>query len=239
MKWMQAIGLGLVGFVATTPVYAAMSEAEQVAAWRSQLGRAYCAANWPEALSLAGALMGSEITPNERVWLFVLRQDMFNYQSGIADFGGCQGEQIVAGITAQEATTTSEVSSLNWQRGNLTNRRSASPSSATSRGNRNLNQEPAWATTPPVPVSQTANSNTACTPTSERDRRVANGTVSNRWAYEIWQDGRGFEARYWQQSQTCDRARTTGHHSTQSGAYEAFRRAATYNESRGVIQVNP
>lgn len=76
----------------TTPAQAAMSEAEQVTVWRYQLHRSYCAGNWTEAISLAGAMMGSQsIRQHERIWLFLLRQDMFNFQSSAAEFPGCQG----------------------------------------------------------------------------------------------------------------------------------------------------
>jgi hypothetical protein len=237
----KAIGLGIVGslfsMMVATPVGAAMSEAEQIAAWRWQLGRAYCAANWTEALSLAGALMGSDISPHERVWLFVLRQDMFNFQSDVAEFEGCDGGQITAGVTAQEALAASEPSSLNWRRERtVTSRRSSPTASALLRADRPQTSNATFSsTTTSEPNNQ---ADTACPPVYARDRRVANGTVSNRWAYEIWQDNSGFRARYWQQSQTCNEARTTLHYSTQNAAYQAFRDAATYNESRGVLSGN-
>jgi hypothetical protein len=118
MKWnMKAIAIGILSLFIAPPGYATVSEAEQIAVWRSQLLRSYCAENWTEALSLAGALMGSEVTPHERVWLYLLRQDMFNYQSGVAEFNGCDGSPIAAGITGQadsdwEVSTSG--SSLNW-----------------------------------------------------------------------------------------------------------------------------
>ncbi|WP_416670368.1 hypothetical protein [Egbenema bharatensis] len=235
MKWnVKAIAIGILSLLITAPSYAAVSEAEQVAAWRSQLLRSYCAENWTEALSLAAALMGSDVSPHERVWLYLLRQDLFNYQSGLAQFDGCDGSPIVAGVTGSEALAAAESSSLNWL---MTNRRGPAIATTLSRTHRSQ------AATPPSPIAPASefvrqSADTACLPVYERDRRVANGTISNRWAYEIWQDNGGFRTRFWQQSQTCNQARTTSRYSTQNGAYEAFRNAATYNESQGVIQGN-
>jgi hypothetical protein len=215
-----------------------MSEAEQIALWRSQLNRAYCAANWSEALSLAGAMMGSDISPHERIWLSVLRQDMFNYQRGIAEFEGCNDEPITAGITAQETFTATDIPPLRWQTTRISARRNAplinvraNPASSIAR------LSPTRSASTPS-ASTNSNQDTACRPVFDRDRRVANGTVSSRWAYEIWQDNQGFRTRYWQQSQTCEQARTTSHYSTQEEAYRAFLSVATYNESRGIINRN-
>jgi hypothetical protein len=241
MKWnFKSIAIGIFSVLLATPVQAAMDEAEQITAWYSQLGRSYCAENWTEALSLAGALLGSDVTPHERVWLYLLRQDMFNYRSGAAEFNGCDGSPIMAGITGQEALSESRSSSLNWHRdGSIASRRNSLTTRSMLRTNRS---QPINTTLPPTTALSSVQSSqatdTACPPVYERDRRVANGTVSNRWAYEIWQDNGGFRARYWQQSQTCSQSRTTGRYSTQNEAYQEFRRAATYNESRGVLQGN-
>jgi hypothetical protein len=233
------MGFSVGGFILATPTHAAMSEAEQIALWRSQLNRAYCTANWSEALSLAGAMMGSDVSPHERIWLSVLRQDMFNYQRGIAEFDGCNDEPITAGVTAQETFAATDTPPLRWQTTRTSAVRRNTPSVS-------LRANPALSTDRPLSTrsvsttsaSATPTQDTACRPASERDRRVANGTVSSRWAYEIWQDNQGFRTRYWQQSQTCDQARTTFHYSTQEEAYRAFLNVATYNESRGIINRN-
>ena len=98
------VAIGCFLGLAIAPAQASVSEAEQVTAWRYQLHRTYCAGNWTEALSLSAAMMGSRtVRQHERIWLFLLRQDMFNFQSGAAEFPGCRGGRVVTGITAEAA----------------------------------------------------------------------------------------------------------------------------------------
>ncbi|GAB4227606.1 MAG: hypothetical protein Kow00121_56340 [Elainellaceae cyanobacterium] len=92
MKWnFKWAAIALLTVFTITPAQA-ITTAEQAEVWRWQLERAYCAENWTEAISVAGALMGSDIQPSERLWLFGLRQEMFNYQRGTASFSGCGRE---------------------------------------------------------------------------------------------------------------------------------------------------
>lgn len=228
----QLAAIGCFALLTAAPVQAAISEAEQVTMWRYQLHRSYCAGNWPEAISLAGAMMGSKtVREHERVWLFLLRQDMFNFQNEAAAFPGCQGGRVLAGITA-DATIASldpapvspnrelSESTIDWNRGlsairaNSTSpRRSTSPASTAS-------FPVSTVETPPNPTP----SNSDCT-ASEGERWVADGSTSNQWNYEIWQDsGRQFYVRYWRQDETCAQARTTySRYPTQNEAWQAFR----------------
>jgi hypothetical protein len=186
-------------------------------------------------------MMGSqEVRPHERQWLFLLRQDMFNFQRGVAGFSGCQGGRVLAGITAdaaqdaQEAiertasddATESSSSSVNWARG-LTAigvdrprpqpaLRSANISAVTSLVDR-LNVDRAN-------QADQNPANTDCQAFSEGERRVADGSTSNQWNYEIWRDvNYQFQVRYWRQNETCGQARVTWRYPTQNQAWQVFR----------------
>jgi hypothetical protein len=222
------------------PAQANPVEAQQVTAWRSGLHRSYCNSNWTEAISLAGAMMGSsEVTSNERLWLFVVRQDMFNFQRGVAEFSGCQGGRVLAGITADAtqalqalvefSDSSATSSSVNWARG-LT----------AIRADRRQSTPLANASTTPSSVNPTRTDRSAQTPTttdcpanSEGDRRVADGSTSNQWNYEIWRNTSSqFYVRYWRQHQTCAQARITPErYSTQNEAWQAFRQAIRFENN--------
>lgn len=222
----QLAAIGYFALLAAAPAQAAISEAEQVTIWRYQLHRSYCAGNWSEAISLAGAMMGSKtVREHERIWLFLLRQDMFNFQSEVAEFPGCQGGRLLAGVTA-EATVASletdrelEQSSIDWNRG-------LAAIGANSTSASRLTSPASTASFPVSTVGSPPNptpSNSDCT-AYEGERWVADGSTSNQWNYEIWQDsGRQFYVRYWRQDETCAQARTTAHHLTQTQAWQAFR----------------
>lgn len=175
--------------------------------------------------------MGSKtVREHERIWLFLLRQDMFNFQNEAAAFSGCQGGRVLAGITA-DATVASldptpvgpnrelSESTIDWTRGLAAiGANSTSPRRSTS---------PASTASFPVSIagnpSNATSSNSDCT-ASAGERRVADGSTSNQWNYEIWQDsGRQFYVRYWRQDETCAQARTTTHHLTQTQAWQEFR----------------
>ena len=224
MRWsLKFAAIGLLTVLTTAPVQAATREADQVAMWRSQLRQAYCAEDWNEALSVAAAIMGSDILPYERVWLFLLRQDMFNYQSGVAQFSGCEGGRIMAGVTGDEAGLAASTASLDWSRGfsslqiGTSSSANRSPSFNTQRGS---------ASASITTTSNTAN-DSACNPRSQEERRVANGSISNLWNYEIWENSsRQFYVMYWDQTQSCSRtARTTSSYQTQNEAWQEFMRA--------------
>lgn len=234
MKWnFSSITIGLLSALVpilpaiatptnSTPVNSTANDRAQLAQWRSDLQWTFCNESWTEALSLAGALMGSDnISEDERLWLFVLRQDIYNYYHGIAEFEGCEGG-IIAGATAQESFAASVDSpstnpSLNWNRGlsslggNPRSRVAATPTNSSSRGT-DL-------------ASVAASPSTACTPYSSEEVRVANGSTSNQWNYEVWQRSReSFYTRYWDQNGSCDQSRSTSNYSSQEEAYQAFRR---------------
>lgn len=220
----QSLTVAAIGWfmlLTTTPAQAAMSEAEQVTVWRYQLHRSYCAGNWTEAISLAGAMMGSQsIRQHERIWLFLLRQDMFNFQSGTAEFPSCQGGRVVAGITADETTALSGQRSIDWNKGLV--------GVGTSRAS-----HPSW-TQSTVPIAAATSlpdsrpesgiaAATTCPPSSEEDRRVYRGSLSSQWNYEIWQaTDRWFYVNYWKQDETCDQSRTTLKNPTQDDARNEF-----------------
>lgn len=217
MKWsLKLVAIGCFAALTIAPAQAAVSEAEQATLWRYQLHRSYCAGNWTEAISLAGAMMGNRtVRQHERVWLFLLRQDMFNFQSGAAAFPGCQGGRVLAGITAEAAEIASQPaeSSLSWEKGlaaigvsAATARQSVSPPANPSRF-----------------VATTPAQNTNCT-RSAGERWVADGSTSNQWNYEIWQDtSRRFYVKYWQQGETCAQSRETTQYATQNEAWQEFR----------------
>lgn len=213
--------IGCFVLLTTTPAQSAMSEAEQVTVWRYQLHRSYCAGNWTEAISLAGAMMGSQnVRQHERIWLFLLRQDMFNFQSSAAEFPGCQGGRVLAGITADETTALSEQRSIDWNKGLGT-----IGSSYASHSSRTQSTVPIAATTSSPDSRQETDiaAATTCPPAYEDDRRVYRGSLSSQWNYEIWQDtSRWFYVNYWRQHETCDQARTTSHHPTQDDARDEF-----------------
>lgn len=218
MRWsLKLVAIGYFAVLAIAPARAAVSEAEQATLWRYQLHRSYCAGNWTEAISLAGAMMGNQtVRQHERVWLFLLRQDMFNFQSGAAAFPGCQGGRVLAGITAEAAEAASEPDelALNWDKGLA----AIGISTATARrvGLPPANPSRAIATT----SARTAN----CTG-SQGESWVADGSTSNQWNYEIWQDtsSREFYVQYWRQGETCTQSRETSQYATQNEAWQEFR----------------
>lgn len=225
MRWsLKFVAIGLLTILTTAPAQAAMSEAEQVAVWRSQLRQSYCAEDWNEALSLAAAIMGSDVLPYERIWLFLLRQDMFNYQRGVAEFSGCDGGRIMAGVTGEEAgLAVASESSIDWSRG------------VSSLQTRNFNpathnaSSDAQRTSTPVASTVTASNpdnDGVCNPRAQEERRVASGSVSNLWDYEIWENSsRQFYVMYWDQSRACYRSmRTTTSYQTQNEAWQEFMR---------------
>jgi hypothetical protein len=227
------------------PAQANPVEAQQVTAWRSDLHRSYCAGNWTEAMSLAGAMMGSsEVRPHERLWLFLLRQDMFNFQRGFADFSGCQGGRVLAGITADAAQESSDRpsdhaaersrSSVDWARGLVAigadrpgQPTTTSPATTTSSVNQRTNNQSRTDRSAQTPTT------TNCPPPFDGERRVADGSTSNQWNYEIWRNTSSqFYVRYWRQNQTCAQARTTSErYSTQNEAWQAFRQAIQFENN--------
>jgi len=215
MKWMQRVAIGCLAIMPMAPAQAAVSEAEQATLWRYQLHRSYCAANWTEAISLAGAMMGNRaVREHERIWLFLLRQDMFNFQSGAAAFSGCQGGRLLAGITADATAPESNAIPLRWDNG-----LAAIGANATT-----ARQSVLPTTHPSRSVSSTPATRTANCAEAEGERWVADGSTSNQWNYEIWQARSSeFYVQYWRQGETCAQSRTTTQHATQNQAWQDFR----------------
>ncbi len=231
MKWsLSVVAIGVLSMLSTIPVQAAagsdrqirQQELQQVRRWQTELAYSFCNQDWTNALSVSRALMGSEvITAEERWWLYVLQQDMFNYTHGLAEFKGCEPQGMVAGVTGQSAEpliATRQAALVNWNRGLATLGQNLS-SRAT---NPMIDDETsiAFAESTAQPIAL----NTACNPYAVEERRVANGSVSNQWHYEIWQDSRhSFYVRYWMQNESCDRAGSTSHYDSQREAYREFR----------------
>ncbi|MBI4781221.1 MAG: hypothetical protein HY785_07830 [Oscillatoriophycideae cyanobacterium NC_groundwater_1537_Pr4_S-0.65um_50_18] len=220
--------------LAAQPTTAAPSQAHQNATWRSQLQQAMCSQSWSRAIGVSGALMGSDIQPNERIWLLALRQDLFAYQAGTASFAGCENG-MMAGATAESVQLLSAESAADWQ-GTLVRLGFAESTAPVAIA---AAFSPATRTAAPLPSTETTVSSsrlaeTACQVFSTRGFRVASGTTSSRWVYEIWQDVDTFYAQYWRQSQTCADATSSGGFETQEAALE-YVLSLRSNESVGNI----
>lgn len=255
MRWsFRFATIGLLAVFATAPAQA-RNEVEQIAIWRSQLQQAYCVQDWTEAASLSAALMGSDISQSERLWLFYLRQDIYNFQYGVAAFPGCE-DGIVAGITAEAALAAASESAIDWESGTTRVSRSQRSRWRTAdaadldwtRGtafagrNSTTPERTALSATTDnfTPTGFTEDSqavNTALTTTCgspyPEERRVADGSTSNQWNYETWEDSnQSFYIRYWRQYQTCDQAYTTSHYSTQNDAWQEFMEQIDFLDAR-------
>jgi hypothetical protein len=192
-----------------------------------------CSQSWSRAIGVSGALMGSDIQPNERIWLLALRQDLFAYQAGTAAFAGCENG-VMAGATAESVQLLSADDSVDWQ-GTLVRLGFAEFTAPVAIAA----FSPVIRTAAPLPSAETPVSSsplaeTACQVFSTRGFRVASGTTSSRWVYEIWQDVDTFYAQYWRQSQTCADATSSGGFETQEEALEYVLNLRS-NESVGNI----
>lgn len=230
MKWnLNVVTIGVLSVLATLPVHATeihdrqirQQELQQVRQWQTELAYSFCNQDWTTALSVSSALMGSEaITSQERWWLYVLQQDMLNYSHNIAEFKGCEQQGMVAGMTGQVAeasVATNQVSSpvslIDWRRSFVSRQNSFAVSPADAATPREFAVE-----TEPIAL------NTTCRPYDAEERRVANGSVSNQWNYETWQDSYNlFYVLYWRQDETCEQASSTSHQDSQRAAYREFR----------------
>lgn len=221
-----AVAIGVLSLLGTIPVQAMTQaevnrqmrqiEAQQVSIWFAELEYSFCNQDWTNALSASSALMGSEaISSEERWWLYTLRQDMYNYSHGIAEFQGCDVVGMVAGVSAEQTTPMLADASPNWQRlipfrGNRSTRSLAITPST-------LDNIIASAQT--VDQEITSNSNRLCSPIFPglaEDLRVASGSLSTQWNYEILQPNPDqFYGLYWRQDAPCEEATRTDTHPTQ------------------------
>lgn len=193
----------------------AIAQTASIDALRNATQQAVCLNEWNSAIQSVNQLMGlSDVTPAYREALLAYRRQLEGYRSSNARVDmrqqpGCQAA--IAQAQTRTAPTSQSSRSMNWDMAiaNISGQQSGSTALVRPTGSRSAR-------------ASTTQTSAACSSPTTRDRRVATGTISNRWQYEMFEGSSGFYIYYWQQHDCRSVSRFYGTYPTQSELREEF-----------------
>lgn len=215
------LGLGEPVF-ARTPSIAELHETVQ---------NAVCLNDWNQAISAINRLIASDAaSPAYREQMVALRQQLSDYRAQGTVITMNQQPQCTGATTPRPtAPVTHEFRRpLDWDAAIARFARSQATVPTTVAGRR----------TPETFQERSRDINErqrVCSAVPQGYNRVASGSVSNRWRYDILQRGSSFSGRYWLQ-EDCGSMGRTGGHRTQDDAYDAIL-AGTQNSRESLGRV--
>jgi hypothetical protein len=234
----QFSGLGTVVPVLITVLLTGMGLGESAAAGTPSVAQLHetvqnsvCLNDWNRAINAINRLIASDtVSPAYREQMVTLRQQLADYRAQGTAINMNQQPQC-AGVAAPRSTAPVAYEfrrPLDWDAAiaRFNSAQAVAPTAvavqpALENDQRNLTRQP--------------ESQRTCGAVPEGERRVSNGSISNRWRYDILQSGRSFYGRYWPQ-ENCGNIRTTWSYSTQDDAYDAIL-MGTQNSREGLGRI--